>query len=133
MFGSLGRVGLQFVLAQAFIGIAGLDRDNAGGPQFDGLFDDEIAAGLFDRGKEQPDIGRQAQGGGLGLANKDAAPLGGLFHGGTPFAVAAIEQGDGVTGAQAHDVEQVIGMAFVHCDGLPHRQRLIYKQPDLSL
>lgn len=37
---------------------AGLNGEDAGSPQFHRLFDDEIGAGLFDRGKDQPQVWR---------------------------------------------------------------------------
>ena len=134
LLGCFKRVGLQAVLPDAFgIGVAGLHRDDAGGPQFGSFFNDEIGAGFFDRCEGKPEIGGQAQGGRLIGANHDAAAFASLRHFGAPFAIAAIEQGHGATLGKAHHVEQIVGLIGVDGHGLPLRQWLIYREADFCI
>ncbi len=134
LLGSLKRMGLQAVLADAFgVGVAGLHGDDAGGTKFGGLFDDEIGAGFFDWGEGEPKVGRQAQRRGLMVANQDAAAFASLGNFGAPFTVAAIEQGHGRAARKPHHVEKIVGLICIDGHGLPMRQSLIYIEADFCI
>ncbi len=127
-------MGLQTVLPDAFgIGVAGLHRDDAGGAKFGGFFHDEIGARLFDRSEGEPEVGRKAEGGGLGGANQNAAALASLGYFGAPFAIAAVEQGHGRAARQTHHVEKIVRLIGADGHGLPRRQGLIYIEADFCI
>ncbi len=127
-------MGLQAVLPDAFgVGVAGLHRNDAGGPQFAGFFDDEIGAGFFNRGEGEPEVGRQAQRRGLLGADQDAAAFASLGNFRAPFTIAAIEQGHGGTACKAHHVEKIVRLIGVDGHGLPLRQSLIYIEADFCI
>ena len=59
------------------------------------------------------------------------AALAGLGHGRQPFAIAAVEQRNGVAGDQPHHAEKVMRLLPRQRNRLPRPQRVIYIEPDL--
>ncbi len=132
LLGCLNRMGLQTVLSDAF-GICelGLHGHNPRRAHFRCFFNDEIRAGLFDRRKQKPQIGRQLQRFGLPLTGQNTTALSGLGNLSQPFTVLAIEQGHRAANRQAHDAEQVMRLLARQFNRLPLTQGLLYIQSDL--
>ena len=61
LLGGLDGVGAQPLGLDALgVGVAGEDRQHAGGAELGRLLDDEVGARLLDRGEDQPEVGRAA-------------------------------------------------------------------------
>lgn len=129
----LHRVILQPVLPDPFgIGKLRLDRKDPRCAHFSRLFDDEIRARLFDRGKQQPQVWRHLQGAGLFHTGQFTTAFAGLVHPRAPFAVNAIKQCQFRPHLLAHHAKQVMGLPLVQGNRLPRPQGMIYIKTDFD-
>lgn len=112
------------------IGELGSDRHDAGCTHFRSLFHDEVRAGLLDRCKEEPEVGRIPLTGALDSTHEGPVPLSGVRDLRLPLSVIAVEDGNEVPDRQAHDREQIMRLVTCKRDRLPLAQRVLYIYPD---
>ena len=130
----LDGMGLQTVAADALgIGEVALHRADARGAHFGGFLDDEIGAGLLDRGKEEPKVGRIALRRALAATQQRPATFASFDHLGLPFAIKPVEQGHTFARAKPHHAEQVMRLVPRQWDRLPLPQSLAYIEPDFRV
>ncbi len=131
LLGGFDRMGLQAVLTDAFgIGALGLNRKDARTAQLGRFLDDEIGAGLFDRRKDQPQIGRIALRRIRANSDQLAVALADPFDPGQPFAIPAVKDQNLVTRTLPHDAMKIMCLIRVQGDPLSRGKRVIYEQPD---
>ena len=131
LLGGLDGMGLQTrLLYAARVGELGHHRHEPRGAHLGGLFDDEIGAGLLDRGEEQPQVGRHLQRSHLLGATQHTAAFAGFCHLGAPFAVASVEQKHLRPDAKPHHAKEVMRLIAAQRNRLPLPQGLIYIQSD---